>query len=87
MLEGLQMLGHSYLSFLNFWSIVYGLGGALYAVWIAAGETGPWLALASSRDGGATWSAPRAVHEPADCAAEPAPPAPVEHEVAPADPA
>ncbi len=32
MLEGLQMLGHSYLSFLNFWSIVYGLGGALLGI-------------------------------------------------------
>ena len=32
MLERLQMLGHSYLSFLNFWSIVYGLGGALLGI-------------------------------------------------------
>ena len=32
MLEGLTMLGHSYLSFLNFWSITYGLGGALLGI-------------------------------------------------------
>jgi putative tricarboxylic transport membrane protein len=32
MLEGLQMLGHSYLGFLNFWSLVYGLGGALLGI-------------------------------------------------------
>jgi putative tricarboxylic transport membrane protein len=32
MLEGLTHLGHSYLSFLNFWSIVYGLGGALLGI-------------------------------------------------------
>src|SRR6185295_16427956 len=32
MFEGLQMLGHSYLGFLNFWSIVYGLGGALLGI-------------------------------------------------------
>ena len=32
MLEGLAMLGHSYLSFLNFWSITYGLGGAFLGI-------------------------------------------------------
>ncbi|MDB5804832.1 MAG: tripartite tricarboxylate transporter TctA family protein [Betaproteobacteria bacterium] len=32
MLEGLSMLGHSYLSFLNFWSIAYGLGGAFLGI-------------------------------------------------------
>jgi len=32
MLEGLQMLGTAYLGFLNFWSILYGLGGALLGI-------------------------------------------------------
>ena len=32
MLDGLQMLGNAYLGFLNFWSILYGLGGALLGI-------------------------------------------------------
>ena len=32
MLDGLQMLGTSYLSFLNFWSLSYGLGGAFIGI-------------------------------------------------------
>ncbi|HEX4325936.1 MAG TPA: tripartite tricarboxylate transporter permease [Burkholderiales bacterium] len=32
MLEGLSMLGHAYLGFLNFWSIAYGLGGAFLGI-------------------------------------------------------
>src|SRR5450432_3202638 len=32
MLEGLAMLGHAYLGFLNVWSILYGLGGAFLGI-------------------------------------------------------
>jgi putative tricarboxylic transport membrane protein len=32
MFEGLRMLGESYLGFLNFWSLAYGLGGALLGI-------------------------------------------------------
>src|SRR3981189_1439589 len=32
MLEGLEALGRSYLSFLNFWSILYALGGAFTGI-------------------------------------------------------
>jgi putative tricarboxylic transport membrane protein len=32
MIEGLNMLGHSYLSFINVWSITYGLGGAFLGI-------------------------------------------------------
>jgi len=32
MLSGLADLGHAYLGFLNFWSLLYGLGGALIGI-------------------------------------------------------
>jgi putative tricarboxylic transport membrane protein len=32
MFEGLRMLGESYLGFMNFWSLAYGLGGALLGI-------------------------------------------------------
>ncbi|VTU37982.1 Tripartite tricarboxylate transporter TctA family protein [Variovorax sp. PBS-H4] len=32
MFDGLRMLGESYLGFMNFWSLVYGLGGALLGI-------------------------------------------------------
>jgi putative tricarboxylic transport membrane protein len=32
MFDGLKMLGESYLGFLNFWSLAYGLGGALLGI-------------------------------------------------------
>jgi hypothetical protein len=49
-----------------------GKDGTVYAIWYAfdgRDENGE-IALATSRDGGATWSAPIDVHEPADCGSD-----------------
>lgn len=49
-------------------SLARDAAGTLYAVWRSLGGEAPRLVLATSRDGGATWSTPAPVHEPTDCA-------------------
>lgn len=64
-------LGSTKTSHFDPW-LARGHDGTIYAVWYGfdgRDERGE-IALASSRDRGATWSAPIAVHEPGDCAGD-----------------